>query len=114
MGNNMKRLGNVLAGRMQSTAKKNIPTTLELGKINDDMSLSVDGLNNRIMPNDYMVDIRLTHKDYKTDESLLNTHSHRMPSVFRKLKGGDRVLVAWIGYEPIIVAIVVSGTTETE
>lgn len=111
MGNNMKRLGEVLAGRMQKTAKSNTQTTLELGTINSDLSLSVDGLSGRIARIDYMVDVRLTHDDYRTNET--DDHSHRLPAPFRKLRAGDRVLVAWVGYEPIIVAIVVSGSTTT-
>lgn len=107
MGNNMKRLGDVLAGRMQRTAKSNTQTSLELGTINGDLSLSVDGLSGRIARRDYMVDVRLTHDDYKTSET--DGHDHRLPSPFRRVQAGDRVLVAWVGYEPIVVAIVVSG-----
>lgn len=40
-------------------------------------------------------------------------HDHRVPSVFRRLKPGDRVLVVWVGFEPVIVAIIVAGTTIT-
>ncbi len=101
MGNNTRRLGSILIDRMQKTAKRNTPTSLELGTINSDMSLSVDGLSNTISPRDYMVDIRLTNSD------------NSLPSAFRKIRPGDRVLVAWVGYEPIIVSIVVAGTTQT-
>lgn len=111
MGSNMKRLGDVLSGRMQKTAKSNTQPTLELGTINGDMSLSVDGLSGRIARNDYMVDVRLTQKDYDTEKT--DDHAHRLPSAFRRLRAGDRVLVAWVGYEPIIVAIVTSGATIT-
>lgn len=130
MGSNINRLGNVLASRMNNTAKANVPTTLELGIINSDMSLTTDGLSGRISPSEYMVDIRLTCGNYETDESTVSLsggahgghesgdgshthsggkHSHGLPSVFRKLQPGDRVLVAWIGNEPIVVSIVVSG-----
>jgi hypothetical protein len=111
MGNNMKRLGEVLSGRMQRTVKGNTSTTLELGTINSDLSLSVDGLSGRIGRGDYMVDIRLTQVDYDTEET--DSHCHRLPSTFRRLRAGDRVLVAWVGYEPIIVSIVVVGTKIT-
>lgn len=112
MGSNMKRLGDVLAGRMQKTAKSNTQTTLELGTINSDFSLSVDGLSGRIARRDYMVDVRLTHEDYETKETA--DHTHRLPSPFRNLQAGDRVLVAWVGYEPIVVSIVVSGARTTK
>ncbi len=133
MGKNVNRLGNILAVRMQSTAKANIPTTLELGTINSDKSLTTDSLPARISPGDYMIDIRLIADTYETEETT-HTHSggshgghesgsgshthdggkhkHGLPSAFRAVKAGDRVLVAWIGNEPIVVAIVVSGNTK--
>lgn len=111
MGSNMKRLGDVLAKRIQQTAKRSFNPPLELGTINSDLSLSVDGLSGRIARRDYMVDVRLTHDDYRTNAA--DDHTHRLPSPFRKLRAGDRVLVAWVGYEPIIVSIVVSGSTTT-
>ena len=132
MGNNMNRLGSVLAGRMNRTARDNIPTTLELGIINSDMSLTTDGLSGRIEPRDYMVDIRLASGSYETEEATVSLsggthgghesgngshthtggeHVHALPGAFRGLKPGDRVLVAWVGNEPIIIAVVVAGDT---
>ena len=135
MGNNINKLGDVLAGHMRRTARANTQTTLELGTINGDMSLTTDGLDGRISKGEYMVDIRLTQDAYETSEAE-HTHSggtheghesgsgshthdggkhkHELPSSFRRLKAGDRVLVAWIGNDPIIVAIVVSGNTTTK
>lgn len=133
MGKNVNRLGNILAGQMQRSAKANIPTTLELGTINSDKSLTTDSLPARISPGDYMIDIRLTAGSYETEEASVSLsggthgghesgsgshthdggkHKHGLPSVFRSVKPGDRVLVAWIGNEPIVVAIVVSGDTK--
>lgn len=134
MGKNTQRLGDVLAGRMQKTARANSPTALELGTITSDGSLKIDGLAGNISPSEYMIDLRLTHADYLTlktehfhsdgshgghsDGTGTHTHdggihNHRLSSVFRRPRAGDRVLVAWVGYEPIIVAIVVAGTTIT-
>lgn len=36
-------------------------------------------------------------------------HTHGIPQTMRGLQAGDRVLVAWVGAEPIIVDIVVSS-----
>lgn len=140
MSSNIQRLGNTLTSRMAQQAKAAIPVTVELGIINGDMSLTVDSLAGKIRPSDYMVDLRLTHDTYYTYNELNSSrnaphhhaggthaqyegsgyhthddglHDHRVPSVFRKLKPGDRVLVIWVGHEPIIVSIVVVGTTET-
>lgn len=132
MGKNTQRLGNVLANRMKKTATANAHTFLELGTINSDLSLKTDSLNGRISPNDYMISLHLTHENYFTYNELNSStnsphthtgdghvhndglHDHRVPSVFRKIKAGDRVLVAWVGSEPIIVDIVVAGTTITK
>ena len=128
---------------MAKTAKRAVPLTLELGIINGDLSLSVDTLSGTISPKDYMIDLQLTHETYYTYNELNSSanaphvhegeesqhlqaagngwhvhntdglHDHRVPSVFRRLQPGDRVLVAWVGYEPVIIAIVVSGDTIT-
>lgn len=147
MSSNMERLGGILTTRMKETSKSAIPTTVELGIINGDLSLTVDSLPTPIPPEEYMIDLILTHNTYYTYNELYNTdmvptrsphvhkgreaahlqaagdgvhihntdglHDHRVPSVFRKIEPGDRVLVVWIGHEPIIVAIVVAGTTST-
>ena len=147
MGSNVQRLGEALTGRMKKSAAAAIPTTLELGIINDNLSLTVDSIANPIPQEDYMVSLHLTHETYYTYNELYDTdmapsrdfhkhyngehggheagdgshshttdglHDHRVPSVFRRLKPGDRVIVAWVGYEPVIVDIVVAGTTITK
>lgn len=136
MGNGIKKLGNVLSGRMKESYRANSTTCLELGTINSDLSLKIDGLNGNIRSDNYMVSLHLTHENYFTYNELNSStkkphvhtldgtlahvhdadglHDHRVPSVFRRLKAGDRVLVAWVGNEPIIVDIVVAGTTITK
>lgn len=107
MSSNIQRLANSLAGQMQKTASTSVPVTVELGVINSDSSLTTDTLKGNISPNDYMIDLQLTHESYLSDKS------DRVPSVFRRLQPGDRVLVMWAGNEPIVTAIVVSGDTTT-
>lgn len=130
MPSNLQRYGDVLAGRMKKTAGAAVPTSLELGTINSNLSLSTDSLQTPIPKGEYMVDIRLSSDTYDTS-STTHTHSggqhgghtsgdgshahgggehtHRLPDAFRVLKSGDRVLVAWCGNEPIIISIVVSS-----
>lgn len=142
MSSNVQRLGQTLASRMKKSAAAAIPTTLELGIINGNLSLTVDSISNPIPQADYMVALHLTHETYYSYNELNSSanaphhheggthgghtggngshthddglHDHRAPSVFRRLEPGDRVLVAWIGYEPVIVDIVVAGTTITK
>lgn len=146
MSSNIQRLGETLAGRMKKSASAAVPTILELGVINSNMSLTVDSIGTPIPQADYLVDLRLTHATYYTYNELYDTdmaptrdyhkhyngehgghdggdgshshttdglHDHRVPSVFRKLKPGDRVLVAWAGFQPVIICIVVEGITIT-
>lgn len=141
MSSNIQRLGETLSGRMKKTASAAVPTTLELGIINGNLSLTVDSIGTPIPQADYMVALHLTHENYYSYNELNSSrnaphhhaggehaqcegsgfhthddglHDHRVPSVFRRLKAGDRVLVAWIGHQPVIVDIVVAGDTITK
>lgn len=128
--NNKERLGNVLDGRMKRTSGAAVPTCVELGTINNNMSLSTDSLQSPIPRGDYMIDARLGCSTYDTSSTTHShsggshggheggsgdhshsggEHTHRLPDNFRALKAGDRVMVAWCGNEPIVVAIVVSS-----
>lgn len=116
MGGNIQKLGNVLSDRMKKSSAAAVPTTLELGVINNDFSLTTDSLKVAIPKGDYMVNLVLASKTYNTSTAthehsgeLHYTHDHRLPEDFRALKGGDRVLVAWCGSEPVVIAIVVSS-----
>lgn len=79
---NIQRLGETLADRMKRTAGAAVPTAIELGKINKNLSLTTDSLMAAIPKGDYMVSKDLT------------------------LAAGARVLVAWCGNEPVVVAVV--------
>ena len=109
--NNLMRLGFTLDGRMKKTSGAAIPMTTELGKIETNMSLKTDSLNTPIPKGSYMVDIRLTGSSYNTSSTTLSqgTHNHSLPDNIRGLKAGDRVLVAWCGNEPVVIAIVVGS-----
>ena len=130
MSSNMQRLGETLSGRMKKTASGAVPTTIELGIINANLSLTTDSLKTPIPKGDYMINLLLAGSAYRTSkeththsggshgglESGSGSHSHEggshdhaLPEGFRNLKAGDRVLVAWCGNEPVVIAIVVSS-----
>ena len=112
MSSNLQKLGLTLTDRMAKTANGAVPTTLELGKINSNLSLTTDSLKGSIPRGDYMIALHLTGSSYKTSSETTqdgSKHSHDLPSVFRSLKAGDRVLVAWCGHEPVVISVVVGG-----
>ena len=115
MSSNMERLGDIFTSRMKKTSSAAVPTTLELGIINHNMSLTTDGLPAPIPKGDYMVNLMLTGGSSTSSDTHAHaggeeyTHSHSLPSGFRSLKSGDRVLVAWCGNEPVVIAVVVSS-----
>ena len=141
MSSNIQRLGDTLTGKMKQSAQAAVPVTIELGVINGDMSLTTDSIKVPIPQGDYMVPLSLTHDTYYTYNELNSSanaphvhnggehegheagtgshthndglHDHRVPSVFRGLEAGDRVLVAWVGHQPVVVDIVVSSDTIT-
>lgn len=128
MSKNMQRLGATLSNRMRRTADGAVPTTIELGVVNANLSITTDSLQDAIPKGDYMVNLMLTgsrwtskeshthsggsHSQYSGDGSHSHSggeHSHELPAGFRELRAGDRVLVAWCGAEPVVIAIVTSS-----
>lgn len=110
MSKNMQRFGNTLTNRMNRTAQGAFRTTMELGMINANLSLTPDSLQDAIPKGDYMVNLMLTGS--RSTISVMidgNEHSHALPSAFRSPQAGDRVLVAWCGNEAVVIAIVGSS-----
>lgn len=109
MSGNMQKLGKTLADRMKQTSNAAVPTTLELGVVNANLSITTDGLKAAIPKGDYMVNLMLTGDFATTESSGGEPHSHDLPESFRGLRPGDRILVAWCGNEPVVIAVVVSS-----
>lgn len=108
---------NMLAGILQSrmSAMSEQPAILDIGEIGPDMSLNLNLFKQSIPQADYLVCRQLTLG--ATGAQLANTtqdaaHSHRVliPEKMRKLKPGDRVLVAWVGDDPCVIDIILPGT----
>lgn len=128
MSKNMQRLGATLSNRMKRTADGAVPTTIELGVVNSNFSISTDSLQAAIPKGEYMVNLMLTgsrstsseshthnggaHAQYSGSGSHTHSdgeHSHKLPDTFHSLQAGDRILVAWCGAEPVVIAIVTSS-----
>lgn len=80
MSNNLQRLGETLNKRMQKTAQSAVGIVVELGIINANMSMTPDSLQVAIPNGDYMI------------------------SAGQDPHPGERVLVAWCGNEPVVIA----------
>ena len=110
MSKNMQRFGAALENRMKKTARGATHTTIELGVVNSNLSITTDSLRVPIPRGDYMVNLAMTGGVQTSSVSMNGTtHSHSIPSTFRGLQAGDRVLVAWCGNEPVVIAIVVGS-----
>lgn len=125
MSSPIEELGKLMDGQMKNVMRANMGISLELGVIGSNLSLSVASLGNAIPKGDYMVSLHLIDNIMKlntTDVALstdqadghshtINEHKHTvtLPARLRGIKAGDRVLVAWVGTEPVVVDIVVSS-----
>lgn len=118
MSSNIQRLGETIDGRMKKAAGAAVPTSIELGVINSNLSLTTDSLKTQIPRGDYMVNLLLAGQEEETSSEEHNhtggSHSHtggahKHSVTLRSLQAGDRVLVAWCGHEPVVVAVVVSS-----
>lgn len=110
MSNNMQRFATVMSNRMKQSSSAAVTTTMELGVVNSNLSITPDSLRVPIPVGDYMVNLRLTGErftDYARFEN--SAHRHELPEPFRGLKPNDRILIAWCGNEPVVLAIVVSS-----
>lgn len=119
MTKNLQRLGATLTSQMKRTSNAAVPTTIDLGVVNENLSITSDRLRSTIPKGEYMVNLMLTG-DKKTDvagshgghgESGASAggHAHNLPDSLRGLEPGDRVLIVWSGTEPIVIAILVSS-----
>ena len=128
-GYNTKRLAAILSDRMKQTSNAAVRTTIELGTFNKDKSITPDSLRVRIPKGQYMINNMLTDDSFTSEETVTITggehpqyegdgyhehndvgeHNHKIPMKLRHLQEGDRILIAWCGTEPVVIAKVVQG-----
>lgn len=121
MSKNTQRLGATLTSQMKRTSHAAVPTTIDLGVVNEDLSITPDSLRVPIPKGDYMVNIMLTgekttstagsHGGHGESGASSGSHSHDLPDSLRGLNQGDRVLIVWSGNEPIVIAILGPSTS---
>ena len=122
----VNHLAQVLAGQSKKDQDRNSALVLDFGEIMDDYSLQTNTFSIPIPVEDYHVCRQLTLG--KTGDILAKTqaigspgsgeHNHTVinltgvhdhvliPEKMRRLKPGDRVLVAWVQSEAVVVDII--------
>ena len=116
-------LTNTLHSMIHSIADK--PPTIDFGKINADYSLTTNTFPKPIPKNEYSVcrqllydpSVPLTetyvdgnHDHYGAVEREPHMHEVKLPKKMRWLKPGDKVLVAIIGNEFVVVDVVYNAS----
>lgn len=137
--NAIEQFGLNMTAQARRVADAGKDTAPELGIINGDWSLSVASLSNPIPKGEYMVSLHLKtentggqltttandgthshgpsggHSQY--EGSGVHSHTNEGPhthvvlvgATIRGVQPGDRVLVIWVGTEPVVVDIVVNS-----
>ena len=112
-------LTNTLRGMIKGISEQ--PPQLDTGKINSDYSLTTRTFPRPIPKNEYSVcrhllydpSVPLTqtyvdgsHDHYGQVPAETHQHNVRLPSKMRRLKPGDKVLVAILGNEFVVIDII--------
>lgn len=127
----MGKEGNPGANKLTNMIKDMIkegserPLALDFGIINGDLSLSTNTFPNPIPASDYTICRCVTYDpNVPLTETFVDgshghpgagppgTHSHevKLPEKMYGLKAGDKVLVAWVQNEAVVVDVVYDGT----
>lgn len=112
--NGMSKLAGVMHRRMQAVAES--PPLLELGSIGGDYSLTTDAFPLPIPASDYLVcrsaalgSAGSAWGETGASGDPLHTHETHLPGRVASIAPGDRVLVAWVGSDAVIIDRIVTG-----
>lgn len=116
--NAFEQISQTLQNQTQKSIKENNSILFEFGDIVTDFGLKIPRFDTVIPKEEYMIDKRLSIA-YKpeTEVSTSNSNDHRhtvkIPLVdgISQITEGDRVLVCWVGIDPVVMAVIVSGGT---
>lgn len=133
-GYNTKRLAKVLSNRMKDTTNASRRTIIELGTYNENGSITPDSLRTSIPKGQYMINFMLADDTFTSADTVsisggehaqkegsgyhehneVGEHTHKIPKKLFPLTGGDRILIAWCGNEPVVIAKVTRNFQEGE
>ncbi len=115
----MNAFARVLNEQMKNAAEK--PLVLDFGVIQADFSLKTNTFLQPLPKDSYLVCRQLTlgsagawltrTTDAVLPEEMVPAHTHSHPSVLvpesmRSIRPGDRVLVAWVGNDAVVIDII--------
>ena len=110
-GNNSPGISR-LAGVMQSMVQKGKDApALDLAVIQENGSLLADNFPIPISAGEYQVCRHLSSRYINTETTSVGdhgSHSHKIETR-QKIKKGDRVLLAWVEDEPIVIDIIMTA-----
>ena len=124
----VNRLANALQERMNRNREADSALVLDFGVIQGDYSLKTNTFGPSIPQSDYTVCRQLTLGPTgawltETHVEMDGSHTHpvptgggahdhdiKIPEKMRSIKPGDRVLVAWVQSEAVVVDIILPGT----
>ena len=108
-----ERLSFTIQNKSKAIAKQNSKIQLEIGTITGGYGLKVARFDSVIPRSEYLINKRLAF-DYE-DEKEWNTQPEQVKlknicKGIHEVEIGDMVLVAWVGNDPIIIAVLVNGS----
>lgn len=113
----MNRLAQVIQGRIKKNQDADSALILDFAEIQSDYSLLTNTYPLPIPKGDYMICRQLTlgaEGDYLTNMTVAGHHEHThdvlIPETMRKLKPGDRVLVAWVQNDAVVIDLVLPAS----
>lgn len=107
------KLANVLSQRMKKESQS--PLVLDFGEIRKNGSLVTNTFSRPIPKGDYSILRQLTlgksgsQLTVTKDDGSGHVHSVTVPEKMRSLSEGDRVLVAWVQNEAVVLDIVMNS-----
>jgi hypothetical protein len=121
----LNKLAQVMQERMNRNQTANSALVLDFGTIQADMSLKTNTFSIPIPQADYHVCRQLTlgptgslltetktpgkHGGHTGGDGS-HDHQIKVPEKMRSIKSGDRVLVAWVQSEAVVIDIILRGT----
>jgi len=110
----ISKLAATLSDRMKQESSS--PLVLDFGKINSNYSLQTNTFPIAIPKADYSVCRLLTLENagsvmVTTNEAEGHQHNVTVPNTMKSLKPGDRVLVAWVQNEAVVIDVILPASS---